>query len=115
MSAFITGKFSITIIVIILTRISFFHKAFYLLFFHHRKMNLNQTDPHFDFSCFKYKNTVLTTINIIPDTIIVDGADATPDISNPTGILGTSSVMSGPLRSFLQSVALNRQLLLLVV
>ena len=51
-SAFVTGKFSITVIVFILTRM-FFHKAFYLLFFHYQNMHLNQTHPHFDFPYFK--------------------------------------------------------------
>ena len=52
-SAFVTGKLSTIVIVFILTRMSFFHKAFYLLFFHRQKIYLNQTYPHFDFQRFK--------------------------------------------------------------
>ena len=49
----------------------------------------------------KYKETVLTTFDSVPDTTVVDSVRSVSEITNPTGTLGTSSVMSDPLRLFL--------------
>ena len=55
----------------------------------------------------KYKETVLTTVDSVPNTTIVDSVCAAPNITNPVGTLGVSSVMINPLRSFSQSIASN--------
>ena len=55
----------------------------------------------------KYKETVLTIVDSVPDNTFGDSVGATPEIRNPTVTLGTSSVVSDTLRSLLQSVASN--------
>lgn len=56
----------------------------------------------------KYKEIILTIVDLVPDTTIVNSVRTTPEITNPARISGTSSVISSHLMSFLQSIASNR-------